>query len=636
MCSSFDSQAEWLEADGLGGFASGTVSGIRTRRYHALLLTATTPPAGRMVLVNGVDAWVQTGNGVFPISSQRYQPDVIHPDGVARLIDFQPEPWPRWIYQIEKGISVEQEFFVPRDASVTVLRWRLSGNAPASLMVRPFLSGRDFHATHHENGLFNFAAEVAGDRVTWGPYPGVLRVTARSNGRYKSQPDWYRNFTYSEEQARGLDFTEDLATPGLFEFDLGAGHAELILVTEGHEAILSQSVDELADREHARRLAFPSKLHKAADSYFVRRGTGKTLIAGYPWFGDWGRDTFIALRGLCLATGRFEDARDILVEWAGTVSEGMLPNRFPDQGETPEFNSVDASLWYVIASHEFLQIALDFCSADQIRKIESAIEAILEGYSQGTRFGIRLDECGLLACGVPGVQLTWMDAKVGDWVVTPRIGKPVEVQALWLNALWIGAQRNTRWQSLFDSGLQTFRTKFWNEARSCLFDVVDCNHQSGTLDASLRPNQIFAVGGLPLVLLENEPARALVDKVEGSLLTPKGLRSLGPQESDYRPRYEGGVVQRDGSYHQGTVWPWLMGPFVEAWLRVRDNSQAAMEDARARFLPPLYEHLNEAGLGHVSEVTDAEAPNTPRGCPFQAWSLGELLRLEHSILGTQP
>ena len=382
-------------------------------------------------------------------------------------------------------------------------------------------------------------------------------------------------------------------------------------------------------------MTFPSTLHKAADAYLVRRGTGKTIIAGYPWFGDWGRDTFIALRGLCLASGRHEDARDILVEWAGTVSEGMLPNRFPDKGETPEFNSVDASLWYVIASHEFLQTASNSCTADQIAKIESAIEAILDGYSNGTRFGIQLDQSGLLACGAPGVQLTWMDAKVGDWVVTPRIGKPVEVQALWLNALWIGAQRNPRWQAIFDSGKQSFRSRFWNESRSCLFDVIDCDHQHGTLDASLRPNQIFAVGGLPLCLLEDEPARAVVDAVEASLLTAKGLRSLGPGETDYHPRYEGGVVQRDGSYHQGTVWPWLIGPFVEAWLRVRGSSQSAVNEARNRFLPPLYEHLNEAGLGHVSEITDAEAPYTPRGCPFQAWSLGELLRLEYSILNNR-
>ena len=631
----WDPNAEWLEADGLGGFAFGTVSGIRTRRYHALLLTATTPPAGRMAMVNGFDAWVQTDGARFPISSQRYQPDVIHPEGASRLVDFQSQPWPRWTYRLGERLFIEQECFVPRGSCVAVLRWTLKGDATATLRVRPFLSGRDFHGMHHENTAFDFSAEVAGDRVTWSPYPGVPRVTARSNGRYISEPDWYRNFAYSEEQARGLDFVEDLAAPGSFEFDLAAGVAELVWVAEGHEAVFSQSVEELARREQARRTAFPSLLHKAADAYFVRRGTGQTLIAGYPWFGDWGRDTFIAMRGLCFATGRFEDARDILVEWAGAVSEGMLPNRFPDRGEMPEFNSVDASLWFVIASHELLSSAPGVCSVHQTRKIWSAIEAILSGYCKGTRFGIQLDECGLLACGVPGVQLTWMDAKVGDWVVTPRIGKPVEVQALWLNALWMGAQQNSRWQALFHSGLEAFRARFWNGPRRCLFDVIDCDYRQGTQDASLRPNQIFAVGGLPLCLLEAEAARAVVEAVETSLLTPKGPRSLAPQEPGYCAHYEGNLVQRDGSYHQGTVWPWLIGPFVEAWLRVRGNSQSAVEQARERFLPPLYEHLNEAGLGHVSEIMDADAPHTPRGCPFQAWSLGELLRLEHMVLRSQ-
>jgi predicted glycogen debranching enzyme len=311
----------------------------------------------------------------------------------------------------------------------------------------------------------------------------------------------------------------------------------------------------------------------------------------------------------------------------------MLPNRFPDHGETPEFNSVDASLWYAIASHEFLQVASGTCTAEQISRIEAAIEAILDGYSNGTRFGIRLAESGLLACGVPGVQLTWMDAKVGDWVVTPRIGKPVEIQALWLNALWIGAQRSPRWRALFERGRQTFRSRFWNEARHCLFDVIDCDHRQGHDDARLRPNQIFAVGGLPLCLLDEEPARAVVEAVENSLLTPMGLRSLGPGEPGYCARYEGGVVRRDGSYHQGTVWPWLMGAFVEAWVRVRGNSPSAREEARNRFLPPLYDHLKEAGLGHLSEIADGDAPHRPRGCPFQAWSLGELLRLERVVLG---
>ena len=397
-----------------------------------------------MILVNGFDAWVHTLSATFPISSQRYQPDVIHPDGMTRLIDFQVEPWPRWTYQIGEDLFVEQDFFVPQGASVSVLRWSLRGNGPASLMVRPFLSGRDFHGTHHENGALNSSAEVAEDRVTWNPYPGVLRVTARSNGRYTPQPNWY--FAYSEEQARGLDFVEDLAAPGVFEFDLGTGRAELVLVAEGHEAVFSQSVDELARREQTRRTAFPSTLHKAADAYLVQRGTGKTLITGYPWFGDWGRDTFIALRGLCLATGRFEDARDMLVEWSGTVSEGMLPNRFPDQGETAEFNSVDASLWYVVASHEFLQAASSSCTADQIEKIELAVEAILDGYSKGPRFGIRPDERGLLgllaAIGhrsgvarILGVNfsgfIAWMLWRGIYWSKLPRIEKKLRVAIDW-------------------------------------------------------------------------------------------------------------------------------------------------------------------------------------------------------------
>jgi predicted glycogen debranching enzyme len=627
-----DLNAEWLEADGLGGFASGTVMGIRTRRYHALLLTATTPPAGRMVLVNGFDAWVQTDEKSFPLSSQRYQPDVISPDGASRLMDFKSEPWPRWTYRLTNSLFVEQEIFVPYGFSAAVLRWSLRGNIAATLNVRPFLSGRDFHATHHENAVLNFSAEIARDRVTWNPYPGVLRVTARSNGRYKAEPDWYRSFVYSEERARGLDFVEDLAAPGVFEFDLAAGSAELVLVVEGYESVFSQSVDELVRQEHARRVAFPSPLHKAADAYLVRRGGGKTIIAGYPWFGDWGRDTFIALRGLCLAMGRFAEARDILLEWTGAVSEGMLPNRFPDKGENPEFNSVDASLWFVVAAHELLSRAPTVCSPAQAQAIRMAIEAILGGYSQGTRFGIQADERGLLQCGVPGVQLTWMDAKVGDWVVTPRIGKPVEVQALWLNALWIGAQQSPRWEALFNRGLDAFRESFWNDSRRCLFDVIDCNHQEGTRDASLRPNQIFAVGGLPISLLDGETAHAVVEAVESSLLTPKGLRSLAPTEPNYHTHYQGDVVQRDASYHQGIVWPWLIGPFVEAWLRVHGTSQSTIAEARRRFLPSLYEHRKEAGLGHVSEITDAEAPFIPRGCPFQAWSMGELLRLEYMVL----
>ncbi len=631
--------AEWLEADGLGGFASGTVSGIRTRRYHALLLTATTPPAGRMALVNGFDAWVETPRGNFALSSQRYVPDVIHPDGIARLETFKHEPWPRWTWRIDDDLVIEQEVFMVHGKSAVFVAWKLIGelHGLVTLKARPFLSIRDFHGMQHENAAFRFEPSESFEHVVWQPYDGAPGVVARSNGHYRHEPTWYRNFLYSEEAARGLDATEDLASPGVFHWDLAAKPAVWVFTPGDQRLNHLESTEELyvmtRRAELARREAFESPLHRAADAYLVKRGAGRTIIAGYPWFGDWGRDTFIALRGLCIATGRLEDARDILVEWAGAVSEGMLPNRFPDHGEAPEFNSVDASLWYVIAVHEYICAAETHRPASFIvdchtQKLRTAVEDILAGYSSGTRFGIRADEDGLLACGQPGVQLTWMDAKVGDWVVTPRIGKPVEIQALWINALWIGLQSSSRWEHLFERARASFAERFWNEATGSLFDVIDCDHQPGTNDASIRPNQIFAIGGLPLALLEGERARRVVETVQAKLLTPIGLRSLAPGEPNYAPRYEGGVWQRDGSYHQGTVWPWLIGAFVEAWARVNGDDDAA----RARFLAPLREHLATAGLGHLSEIADAEAPHTPRGCPFQAWSLGELLRLERAIL----
>ena len=636
---------EWLEADGLGGFAMGTAHGARTRRYHALLQVASTPPAGRFVLVNGMDVYAVTPAGRYALSTQRYTPDVFTPNGSEYIESFTHEPWPTWRFRLPDGLVIVQELFVPHGRPAAVLRWRLEGQGPVQLEVRPFFSGRDPHALHHENSAFRFAPEgTPWGGWTWTPYDGVPATAVSATGGYAHDPHWYCHFNYIEEAARGLDCLEDLSAPGIFSLPLASSSgAALILAAPGLDAALAaelaaEPAGVLASRwaaaESSRRTAFATPLHRAADAYFAKRGNGLTIIAGYPWFGDWGRDTFIALRGVCLAGGRVDKAAKILLDWAGAVSEGMLPNRFPDRGETPEFNSVDASLWFIVAVHE-LKAAMGerLAPADRDR-LHAAAEAILHGYGQGTRYGIRADADGLLFAGAPGVQLTWMDAKVGDWVVTPRIGKPVEIQALWINALHCTAAWNPDWMHLATTAEAAFGERFWNGAAGCLYDVVDVNFVTGANDASIRPNQVFAAGGLPFPLLDKERTRQVIAVIEQRLLTPIGLRSLDPAHPDYRPFYRGSVLERDGAYHQGTVWPWLATAFVEAWLRANGDTPGNRQIARGRFLAPLLANLHEAGLGHISEIADGEAPHTPRGCPFQAWSVGECLRLVQFLNST--
>ena len=639
-----DADQEWLEADGLGGFASGTVALERTRRYHALLMRAAGSPSNRFVLVNGMDVFVDTSNGRVPLSAQRYQPGVTAPDGTDQLADFVREPWPTWTFSLPGGRAVRQEVFVVRGRAATVLEWTLLGDsADTQIEVRLFFSGRDLHATHHQNEGFRFEADRVRDLLLWHPYPGVPSVAVKTNGAYAPAPEWYRQFLYETERARGLDDSEDLAAPGVFRWNFKDGPAVLILASpspgEDYGGLCEDTAAVVASRwresELARRGAYPSPLHRAAEDYVVRRDSGETIIAGYPWFTDWGRDTFISLRGLCLATGRLDTARSILLAWAGAVSEGMLPNFFPDGAGRPEYNSVDASLWYVVAVSDYFAASLAAKQAvteDDRQRLLGAVAAIVEGYAHGTRFGIRADGDGLLFAGQAGVQLTWMDAKVGDWVVTPRMGKPVEVQALWINALRIASEIRPDWAEMAERALGSFCARFWNAERGCLYDVVDVDFQAGRTDPSVRPNQIFAAGGLPWALLEGDRAASVVRVVEERLLTPIGLRSLEPGHPDYRARYSGGVRERDGAYHQGTVWPWLIGPFAEAWLRVRGNTPVNRAEVHRRILAPLRAHLVTAGLGHISEVADAAPPHTPGGCPFQAWSLGELLRLENIVL----
>ncbi len=663
--------AEWLEPDGRGGFASGTVGGARSRRYHALLLPALRPPVARTVLVNAVEAWLETPGGRFPLSTQRYlgsdggAEGVLAPRGQDFLVDFRLDPWPRWTFALPDGTRVEHEIFVHHATGLTVLVWRLAHPRPPvtgyKLEMRPLFSGRDYHALHHENPGFAFepvSLEPSTHGALWRPYAGGPGVRVWSSGKYRPEPAWYRQFLYTEERARGLDCLEDLATPGVFACDLTVEGTGAMLLGLGEEPMSARMTTpplppgahaaklawSLRDDEQRRRSVPRAPLRRAGDSYLVRGGRGATILAGYPWFTDWGRDTFISLRGLCLAAGRFEEARDILFPWAGAVSDGMLPNRFPDGGESPEYNSVDAALWFVVAAHDYLNLApkpdeaagLERWTREQNALLQTC-DAILAGYAAGTRHGVRADEAdGLLFAGEPGdtTALTWMDARVDGRPVTARVGKPVEIQALWLNALFLMAANSPRWRVLYEKGHASFAAKFWHEERGCLYDVIDRDGQPGQRDGSLRPNQVFAVGGLPLVLLPPAQARRLVATVEANLLTPTGLRTLAPSDAGYRARYEGGPAQRDAAYHQGTAWPWLLGPFVEAVVRVNGDTKAARTAARVKYVEPLLASLpTNPGLNHLPEITDAEHPYASRGCPFQAWSMGELTRLALGVVG---
>ena len=604
---------EWIEPDGNGGFASGTAGGVRTRRYHALLLAGGTE---RVVLVNGFEAWLDVGGTTFPLSTQHYAPDVTYPRGIDHLVAFTSDPWPRWTFALPDGTVVAHEVAVSLQATVCAWR-RIAGQGRATLHVRPLLSGRSYHALMRENGAFDFRSNTSDGNVSWQPYPSLPATTMLSTGMYRDAPDWYRNFLYAEEAARGLDCIEDLAAPGVFSFDIGQRDAAVVLRAgsdiEGDARSLAA---ETFARERKRRSPL-SRVDRAADAYVVSAGTRRTVIAGYPWFTDWGRDTFIAMRGLLLSRGRADIAAIILEDWSAHVSQGMLPNRFPDGSELPQYNAVDASLWFVVAAHETMAIA------GSSERLQSAIDAIVDGYARGTRFGIRMDDDGLLACGEPGVQLTWMDARVDGRVITPRIGKPVEVQALWINALYLAGRA-----ALVQRASAAFRARFVDPQRGSLYDVVDADHVAGRVDSSVRPNQVFAAGGLPFAIVDGDLARKVVETVERELVTPAGVRSLARSDPAYRARYEGGPAERDGAYHQGTVWPWLMGPFVEAWLRVHGSDEAAKTQAGLRFVAPLAARIGASGIDHLFEIADGDAPHAPRGCPFQAWSLGELIRAQ--------
>jgi len=628
---------EWLETNGLGGFSSSTITGLNTRRYHGLLTAATKPPVGRFVLLSKMEETLVIDGRSYDLSSNQY-PGAVYPQGHRYLTEFRLDPFPTFVYCVE-GIEITKRVFMAHGENTTVMEYdaQLPKGSPAcSLELRPLIAFRDYHGTTHRNDSIQRAVHVGEGSASVTPYEDLPTLYFGHNAdALEESGNWYFNFELSAELERGLDAHEDLFNPFVLRFELQESSKAVVIAST--QPRFANDAAELHQHEVIRRKRVveraPSKdplvqqLTAAADQFIVQRGELNTVVAGYHWFADWGRDTMIALPGLTLTTGRPEIARNILEAFAASADQGMLPNRFPDAGETPEYNTVDATLWFFEAVRSYLQYTGDreFVRA----RLYAKLKDIIDWHLCGTRYGIHVDSDGLLACGEAGVQLTWMDAKIGDWVVTPRTGKPVEIQALWFNALRIleGLAREfgdtgpeAFLSELTKEASKSFQARFWNSADGCLYDVVNGEE----CDASIRPNQIFAVS-LHHTMLPADKERQIVDVVQRELLTPLGLRSLSPNDAHYRPRYEGGVRERDSAYHQGTVWPWLMGPFISAYVKVHRRSVEARSQAELWFRG-FDEHLRTACLGQVSEIADADSPHTPRGCVAQAWSVAELLR----------
>jgi glycogen debranching enzyme len=663
-------EKEWLETNGLGSYASGLTTGGASRRYHGLLVAALDPPVQRFVLLSHLDETLHVDGEAFPLSTNYYR-GAVHPDGYRRLSHFEARPVATWTYAAG-GLEVERRVWMPHGRQAVAVTWRVRGARPGSrvsLEVRPFVAFRDFHALGYETGEVDREVTVAPGRVELQPYASLPRLYLHHDAReFRHEPDWYRQFEYAVELERGFPGHEDLFTHGALEYELGSGEAFAFLYASltQHDgfgpdearaleaAELARRADWAARAARARATArpvgdpgvhaatspaldrwaetFATRLSEAAEQFLATRADGRrTVMAGYHWFADWGRDTFISLPGLALATGRWPLAYEILRTFAAHVDRGMIPNRFPEAGTEPEYNTVDAALWFVESGRRYVRDSgdLDFAR----RELLPRIEEILDWYTRGTRYGIGVDpDDALLAAGEEGFALTWMDAVVDGVASTPRRGKPVEINALWYNALLSGADiaqslgrraPGDHWRAAAARVRESFNNRFWNAGDGWLFDVVD---GPGGDDPACRPNQLFAVSLHHDVLAEGF-RRPVVDAVEARLLTPVGLRTLDPSHPGYIGRYEGSGAERDRAYHNGTVWPWLLGPFAGAYLKAHGRSPEARERIR-NVIAPLARHLGTEGcLGQISEIMDGDAPHTPRGCVAQAWSVAEVARV---------
>jgi glycogen debranching enzyme len=686
VCGDLDAalRREWLVTNGLGGYASGTLAGVNTRRYHGLLVAALTPPVGRTVLVAGADEQATCDGRRFPLCAHEFGDGVVGPEGYRQLQSFELDGMlPVWTFALGDAL-VERRIWMAHGANTTYLSYRLlRGSGPVELGVTPLVTWHDFHALRRAGTAPAVRATEHGAIVEFQGEGGALRLHS-DLATFTLGGAWWWNFRYREETARGLDDYGDLYAPGTFavtltpgicctlvctieadaemdadralavarqrQFDLlqraGVVDADpvvrqLTLAADQFIVARSPALRDRSKPDHPPALSGPTATSDQADNQAGDSATpdatasaatsGVTVIAGYHWFNDWGRDTMIALPGLTLTTNRPEAAAGILRTFGRHVMDGLCPNNFPDvDGAVPGYNTADATLWFILAVRAYEQATADRGLTDELLPV---LLEIIEQHQRGTRHGIRVDPVdGLLRAGEPGVQVTWMDAKVGDWVVTPRIGKPVEINALWYNALRVasvmlterGEPEGTRLEQLALRTGNAFRARFQRPGRVHLADVVDGPDGD---DWTVRPNQIFAVS-LPYPLIEGTDAIALVDAVGRELLALIGLRSLSAEEPGYQGAYGGDVLRRDGAYHQGPSWTWLIGPYVEAHYRVHHDRDAALS-----LLRPVLHHLRDAGLGTISEILEGDPPHAPRGCIAQAWSVGEILRVRRLLEG---
>ncbi|HYG41255.1 MAG TPA: amylo-alpha-1,6-glucosidase [Cytophagales bacterium] len=626
---------EWIITNGIGGYASSTVCGLNTRKYHGLLVASLHAPTDRRVLLSAIEESVSYDSKTIEFSSNQY-PDLIHPKGYKYLTAFSKKPFPKFTYQFE-SLILEKELCMVHNSNSTIISYTNKSAFPVQLNLNPLMIERDFHGVSRKSDSYNFYFKEDNH---------CLKVYAKSDskplfikyskGTFHKQRTWYYNFQYLEEKDRGMEYTEDLYSIGTIKIPLEPGETAYLIISL-EEKHLNESPEIFFSKERERLQSlipayvkdeWTKDLIISGNQFIVKRESTNSysVIAGYHWFSDWGRDTMIAIRGLCISLKRQEESRSILQTFLNYLSEGMLPNRFPDYGQEPEYNTVDATLWLFVALHDYYKA---FDDLEFIKTTLPLLNEIIEWHKKGTRYNIRLTEEGLITAGDYNSQLTWMDAKCNGIAITPRQGCAVEINALWFNALNItrffqqelNDKKNVDLDELINKCGQSFRKYFLNK-EGYLNDVV----VPGTsTDNSIRPNQIIALS-LPFRLLNPEEEKNILNKVQHELFTPYGLRTLSKSDSNFKETYRGDVFTRDSAYHQGTIWPFLLGEFYSAYLRINNHSSESRKFIISSLIKLENHFYFDSCLHGISEIFDGGNPTSGRGAIQQAWSISSVLK----------